>query len=556
MKVRTKLILGFGVMTFCAAGIGLTGFFGVKQVGHNLDDIFAKRLPALDYLLQTDRDLQQLLVAERSMIFANVESPVFKQLLQEYTKNLEQSQERFDKYKALATSPATAPIIAEYEKARGEWKQISQKIVDGRSSDTREGRREALDLSLGKAREKFEEMRGFIDKLTELNSQDAHTAQKSADDTYNHTIQILIGILALGSMLGLVLAWLNSRSILTPVHAAVAGLKDIAEGDGDLTKRLKAENQDEIGELIYWFNSFLDHLQKLIQDVGSQSAILGSAAKNLTGISDIMSTNALAMTAKSNTVADATEEMNSNFHSVSSAMEQSTTNVNMVASATEEMTATVKEIAHNADKARAISETAVQQSQQTSVQMAALDESASRIGKVTEAITEISEQTNLLALNATIEAARAGDAGKGFAVVANEIKELAKQTAAATVDIKNQISEMQSTTSTTVGNIEKISAVIVEIHTVINSIAATAQEQSHASNEIATNISQASLGISQINENIAQSSTVSAAIAHDIDEIHQQSNQVGDKSSQVQESAQNLDQLAKQLNELISRFKV
>lgn len=114
----------------------------------------------------------------------------------------------------------------------------------------------------------------------------------------------------------------------------------------------------------------------------------------------------------------------------------------------------------NAEKARFISESAVMQSQRTSEKVTALGESARKVGKVTETITEISEQTNLLALNATIEAARAGDAGRGFTVVANEIKELARQTAAATVDIKNQIADMQATTiinqikqqSTQVGN--------------------------------------------------------------------------------------------------------
>ncbi len=176
--------------------------------------------------------------------------------------------------------------------------------------------------------------------------------------------------------------------------------------------------------------------------------------------------------------------------------------------------------------------------------MAALGESARKIGRVTETITEISEQTNLLALNATIEVARAGEAGKGFAVVANEIKELAKQTAAATVDIKNQISEMQGTTTSTVADIEKISEVIVEINNVINGIVTSVEEQSAASSEIASNISQASQGIAEVNENVAQSTVVIADITRDVAGINQLSNQVGQGSSQVQASAQGLADLA------------
>jgi len=248
--------------------------------------------------------------------------------------------------------------------------------------------------------------------------------------------------------------------------------------------------------------------------------------------------------------------MSVNIQSVSAAMEQSSSNVNMVASSTEEMTATVNEIAQSAEKARSISESAVKQSKLTSDKMSALGDSAKKIGKVTETITEISEQTNLLALNATIEAARAGEAGKGFAVVANEIKELARQTASATIDIKNQISEMQTTTSMTVKDIETISAVIVDINHVINGIATAVEEQSAASSEISSNISQASLGIAEVNENVAQATVVVADITRDIAEINQQSNQVGEGSFHVQRNAQGLADLASQLQDLVKKFKV
>jgi methyl-accepting chemotaxis protein len=188
--------------------------------------------------------------------------------------------------------------------------------------------------------------------------------------------------------------------------------------------------------------------------------------------------------------------------------------------------------------------------------MGILGESARKIGRVTETITEISDQTNLLALNATIEAARAGDAGKGFAVVANEIKELARQTAAATVDIKNQIGEMQNTTTATVADIEHISEVILEINNVINGIATAVEEQSATSNEISSSIAQASQGIGEVNENVAQSTLVTQEITRDIAGINQQSKQVGDGSEQVQTSAQGLASLATQLDKLIKQFKV
>ncbi|MBL7179907.1 MAG: hypothetical protein ISS65_06810 [Desulfobacterales bacterium] len=314
--------------------------------------------------------------------------------------------------------------------------------------------------------------------------------------------------------------------------------------------------RDELDKLAAWVNTFITQVSRIIKNISDHSETLSKSSIDLSNLSGQMSKGAENMSGKSNTVATAAEEMSSNINSVAAAMEQAATNINIVATAAEEMTATINEIAQNSGKARVITGEAVSQTQSASDKIQELGKAAQDVGKVTETITEISEQTNLLALNATIEAARAGDAGKGFAVVANEIKELARQTAAATREIKANIEGIQGSTAGTVKEIEQISKVINDVNEIVSTIAAAVEEQSVTTNEIASNVAQASQGIMEVNQNVAQSSTVSADIAKDIADVNQEANEISTSSSQVNLNATELSKLAEQLTKMVRKFKI
>ncbi len=344
--------------------------------------------------------------------------------------------------------------------------------------------------------------------------------------------------------------------ITSNLKQLITNFRDVAEGEGDLTKRINIRSSDELGELAKLFNTFLEKLQGIIRRIAESSSSVGTSSSSLSLISkDLFSTSEDTLK-RANNVAASSEEMSANLNNVAAAMEESSTNVNMVASAAEEMSATINEIAENAERARSVSSDAVVQAQSASEKMTELGHAADKIGKVTETITEISEQTNLLALNATIEAARAGEAGKGFAVVANEIKELARQTAAATLNIKALIDDVQATSKTTRAEISQISAVIGGVSEIVATIATAVEEQTAATQEIANNISQTSEGIQEVNENVSQSSTVAADITHDITEVSTAAERISQCSNEIRNSADDLQTRSTELNAIVGTFKI
>ena len=279
------------------------------------------------------------------------------------------------------------------------------------------------------------------------------------------------------------------RDVIRPLEILRSRMADIADGKGDLTRRLSFDHNDEIGVLAREFDRFMGSMQALVGKVASTAAGLASSAANLSTTSE--------------QIARSAHEANRRAESVAGAAEQVSGNVASVAGATEEMGSSIREIAHNAHRAAGVAIDAVAMADTTNAAIARLGESSLDIGSVVKLITEIAQQTNLLALNATIEAARAGEAGKGFAVVADEVKDLAQETARATEDISQRIESVRTDSRDAITAIEAIRDVISQISDYQITIASAVEEQSVTTSDMGRGFSEAAAGSAQIVASIA-----------------------------------------------------
>lgn len=396
------------------------------------------------------------------------------------------------------------------------------------------------------------------------NVEDVKLSIKDAQDTLGpilqsenqHAVVTVLGVSIAAIIMGVGISVILTIAVTRPVRKAVDMLRDIAEGEGDLTRRLEVHTKDELGQLAIWFNAFVEKIQNVIQQIVTTASQLGDSATELATTASSLASGAEETTSQSANVAAAAEELSTNMVSMAGSTEEMSTNFKTVASAVEEMTTSIAEVAKSAEQAAAISDQATQLVNNSNEKIGTLGVAAEEIGKVIEVIQDIAEQTNLLALNATIEAARAGEAGKGFAVVAADVKELAKQTAEATEDIRSRIEGIQTSTGESVTAIGDIRDIIKQVNDVSRSIAAAVEQQTVSTREIAENVDQTATASEMVSGNVSQSATAAQGITENITNVDEAARQTAAGSSQAQAASQQLNSLAEQLQTLVGQFRV
>jgi len=555
IKTGARLTLGFGLMVALLIALAATALLQISTVNKNMDSALqeaAKMTSIQEVRIAIDNVYFNMwgLVAAFEPSEKQADFSKIKMAREEYRKLMEE-------LKTAAKTEQGKILLASLEETLSSSQQVNDRIIT-LAMNAQGQSLEALKLFETDGEPYNQEkivpaIQAIID-WRKARITDADIAAETSSSSARWILAVGMGIaLALAVFFGIVI----TRSIVVALKDCVAftGLLSQGEFSRDVPPVFRKRG-DEMGDLARAFQIMVDSIRALLKNINNGVQTVASSATELSAISIQSGQSVRTMSGKTGTVAAAAEESAANTGSVAAAMEQASVNLSSVASATEQMSATIGEIASNSEKARLISNDAGTQAASVSALMKQLGQAAVDIGKVTETITGISSQTNLLALNATIEAARAGAAGKGFAVVANEIKELAKQTAAATEDIKTKISGIQTSTGSAIVDIEKITAVINEVGHIVSGIATAIEEQSAVTRDVAGNVAQASAGVREANERVAQTAAVSKSMASDIAGVDAAAGEIRSGGEQIDASAAELSKLAEQLKHLVGQFKI
>ena len=413
---------------------------------------------------------------------------------------------------------------------------VSQSMVNGTADFSRLGELSA-------------QMNQSYDGAIAAMSQFRDAQQAAFEEAFKNTDSANTSLISTGVILAVVVTILLFgtavpivRGIKQSIDDVVRSLKDIAQENGDLTVRIETKSEDEIGELVYWFNQFMDKLQGVVRDVVEASLPLSNLAQNLRGVTE-ETQRTIDVQQKSATHAKrAVDTMSGSVDGVAHSAAQAASDANEATTAASEgrqiVQQTVTSIQQLAENVR-----------ETADVIARLESDSNKVGSVLDVIKGIAEQTNLLALNAAIEAARAGEQGRGFAVVADEVRTLASRTQQSTEEIQSTIEQLQNAAHSA-----------VEVMSRGTEQATSSVETANKAGSSLETITSTIGRINQMNEQIAHNTedqrTVAVDIVRHVDEIHERTEQTASRSGELGSMCNELADLAQHLESIAKQFRV
>ncbi|AOE77257.1 methyl-accepting chemotaxis protein [Pseudomonas lurida] len=536
MNIAPRAFLGFALIGALMLFLGVFALNQMSKIRAATEDITLSSVPSIRALDEFTQLTLRLRVLSYRLL-TNREPEVQQKTLEAFELRNQQIRTAQAVYEKLIEGAEERSAYDEYVRLLGQYHQIEERMKSLSQANQVDDLRKMLNTEL---LSNSEQVNAVLTRLLELNNKMALATNQDAEDQYNMAFNMVVSLLVIATLLTVLFAWLLTRSITLPISQALEAAEEVAEGN--LTRPIKVDGNDEAGRLLAAMAKMQDKLRDTLQRIAGSATQLASAAEELNAVTD---ESARGLTQQNNEI------------------EQAATAVNEMTSAVEEVArnaVSTSEASRNATTSAGDGRDLVQETvsaiermsgdvQATATLIGDLANESRDIGKVLDVIRGLADQTNLLALNAAIEAARAGEAGRGFAVVADEVRALAHRTQQSTSEIERMIGSIQAGTEHAVDSMRNSTE---RAESTLN-IAKGAGMSLDTINTAIVEINERNLVIASAAEEQAQ---VAREVDRNLVNIRDLSVQSATGASQTSAASSELSRLAVDLNGMVGRFRL